>query len=151
MDKLFLTVLKVSITSSYVILFVWLSFILMSKDMEMSCDETVVKELGSKIKKEYSMSLLLFATDKNKVGIAPIAFGEGEVKSRVKNVLNYKKPSFWVVLVSVIALITVAIGFMFNPINNEESNKYLEDNNLKGISLLERGYDEPDKVIHLTN
>ena len=68
-----------------------------------------------------------------------------------KNVLNYKKPSFWVVLVSVIALITVAIGLMFNPINNEESNKYLEDNNLKGISLLERGYDEPDKVIHLTN
>lgn len=151
MDKLFLTVLKMSITSSYVILFVWLSFILMSKDMEMSCDEAVVKELGSKIKKEYSMSLLLFATDKNTVGIAPIAFGEGEVKSRVKNVLNYKKPNFWVVLVSVIALITVAIGLMFNPINNEESNKYLEDNNLKGISLLERGYDEPDKVIHLTN
>ena len=69
----------------------------------------------------------------------------------MKNVLNYKKPSFWGVLVSVIALITVAIGLMFNPINNEESNKYLEDNNLKGISLLERGYDEPDKVIHLTN
>ncbi|MBM6861914.1 antirepressor regulating drug resistance protein, partial [Clostridium saudiense] len=107
---------------------VWLSFVLMTKDMEMSCDEAVVKEMGSEIKKEYSMSLLSFATDKKGIGMAPIAFGEGEVKSRVKNILNYKKPRFWIVIISAVALIAIAMGLIFNPVNNEEDNKYLDIN-----------------------
>lgn len=109
---------------------VWLSFILMSKDMEMSCDEAVVKELGNKIKKEYSKSLLSFATDKKSVALAPIAFGEGDVKSRIKNILNYNKPRFWITTISVIVVITVGLGLMFNPISNEEKNEYLDINSV---------------------
>lgn len=110
---------------------VWLSFILMSKDMEMACDEAVIKEIGSEIKKEYSMSLLAFATEKKAFGITPIAFGEGEVKSRIKNVLNYKKPRFWITIISIVVVIIVGVGLMFNPIKADESlldiNKILEE------------------------
>ena len=110
---------------------VWLSFILMSKDMEMACDEAVIKEIGSEIKKEYSMSLLAFATEKKAFGITPIAFGEGEVKSRIKNVLNYKKPRFWITIISIVVVIIVGVGLMFNPIKADESlldiNKVLEE------------------------
>ena len=115
---------------------VWISFILMSRDMEMSCDEAVIKGLGTSIKREYSMSLLSFATEKKKIVLSPIAFGEGDVKSRIKNVLNYKKPRFWITIVSVIVLVAVALGLIFNPVNKEEVNKYLDVNNaLEEIKL----------------
>ncbi len=113
---------------------VWLSFILMSKDMEMSCDEAVVKIMGNGIKKEYSISLLSFATDKRGLGIAPIAFGEGDVKNRIKNVLKYKKPRFWITIISVIVVTIVGLGLMFNPVSSEENSEYLDINNvLEGI------------------
>ena len=110
---------------------VWLSFILMSKDMEMACDEAVIKEIGSEVKKEYSKSLLAFASEKKVLGITPIAFGEGEVKSRIKNVLKYKKPRFWITIISIVVVIIVGSGLMFNPIKADEShldiNKVLEE------------------------
>lgn len=110
---------------------VWLSFILMSKDMEMSCDEAVVKSLGTEIKKQYSMSLLSFATEKRALSVTPIAFGEGDVKSRIKNILNYKKPRFWITLLSAVVVIILGVGLMFNPIKADDSlldiNKTLEE------------------------
>lgn len=95
--------------------FVWIAFFLSGKDIEMSCDEAVIKRLGNEVKKDYSTSLLTLATGKRIVGGTPLAFGEGDTKIRVKNVLNYKKPRFWVVLVSVIAVIFVVIGLTTNP------------------------------------
>lgn len=94
---------------------VWLSFLLMNRDMEMSCDERVIKKLGNGIKKQYSNSLLSMAATMKKPGGMPIAFGVGGVKKRIKNVLNYKRPALWSILVSAILVAVVCIGLFFNP------------------------------------
>ncbi len=95
--------------------FVWIAFFLSGKDIEMSCDEAVINLLGNEVKKNYSSSLLILATGKRNVGSTPLAFGEGDTKGRVKNVLNYKRPVFWVILVAVIAVVFVVIGLSANP------------------------------------
>ncbi|MEG1783231.1 MAG: M56 family metallopeptidase, partial [Oscillospiraceae bacterium] len=84
---------------------VWVAFFLSGRDMELSCD----------VKKDYSTSLLTLATGRRIVGGTPLAFGEGDTKSRIKNVLNYKKPAFWVIVVSVIAVVAIGVGLMANP------------------------------------
>lgn len=94
---------------------VWIAFVLMSTDMELSCDERVLKEMGGDIKKAYSASLLSLATEKRIINGSPLAFGEGNVRDRIKNVLNYKKPAFGAVIAALIAVICVGIGLMANP------------------------------------
>jgi len=94
---------------------VWIAFLLMSNDMEYSCDEKVIKEMGGEIKKAYSASLLSLAMGKRILNGSPLAFGEGNVKGRIKNVLNYRKPAFWVITVAVIAVIALGIGLLSNP------------------------------------
>ncbi len=69
----------------------------MSADMEMSCDERVLNEMGSKIKQAYSTSLLSLATGRRLINGSPHAFGEGNVKGRIKDILNFKKPAAWVI------------------------------------------------------
>lgn len=94
---------------------VWLAFLLLGKDMEMSCDERVLKDLGPGIKKEYSSSLLSMASGRRLIGGSPLAFGEGSVKSRIKNVLNYKKPAFWLLLAALLAVAGVTVALLANP------------------------------------
>lgn len=100
---------------------VWLSFVLMSRDMEMSCDEQVINELGSDIKKAYSTSLLSLAADRKMISGSPLAFGETGAKERINNILNYKRPAFWVIIAAVIAVAAIGIGLLANP--NIENNK----------------------------
>lgn len=95
--------------------FVWAAFFLSSKDMEMSCDEAVIKRLGDDVKKDYSASLLTLATGRRIVSGTPLAFGEGDTKGRIKNVLNYRKPGFWAVSVSVLAIVFMVIGLITSP------------------------------------
>lgn len=95
--------------------FVWAAFFLSGKDMEMSCDEAVIRRLGNDVKKDYSASLLTLATGRRIVSGTPLAFGEGDTKGRIKNVLNYRKPGFWAVLVSVLAVVFVVIGLTTSP------------------------------------
>lgn len=84
---------------------VWLSFFLMSKDMEMSCDESVIRSLGKDTRASYAHSLLAFAVGKeSSIKAAPLAFMESNTKSRIKNVVNYKKPSFWIIIICVVVL-----------------------------------------------
>lgn len=98
---------------------VWLSFSLMSKDMELSCDEKVIKEMGPNIKKDYSNSLLTLSTGRRIIGGSPLAFGENNTKGRIKNILNYKKPGFWVTVLAIIVIIVAAIGLLSNPKEKE--------------------------------
>lgn len=100
----------------------WISFILMSKDMEMSCDEKVIKKLGDNIKVDYSNSLLSLATDKKVSFAPPIAFGENSTKSRIKNVLNYKKPKFWAIVSVFTLVVGMSIFLISNPDNNWKNN-----------------------------
>lgn len=97
---------------------VWIAFLLMSSDMELSCDERVIKEMGNKIKKAYSTSLLSLAMGKRILNGSPLAFGEGNVKGPIKNVLNYRKSSFWIILSAVIAVVVVSISLLANPKND---------------------------------
>jgi beta-lactamase regulating signal transducer with metallopeptidase domain len=94
---------------------VWLSFLLLNRDMEMSCDERVIKNLGDGIKRQYSNSLLSMAADIKMPSSMPIAFRERGVKERIRNVLNYRRPALWIILVSAILVATVCIGLFFSP------------------------------------
>lgn len=93
---------------------VWVAFLLMGVDMEMSCDERVLKEMGSEIKKDYTLSLLSLATKRYFVSSSPLAFGEGGIKERIKNVLNFKKTSRVIIIASVLVLAALSIGFAVN-------------------------------------
>ncbi len=90
---------------------IWLSYYLAMRDMELSCDESVLKHYGRDIRRDYSSSLLSLSAKQNGL-ISPLAFGETGVKGRIKNVLNYKKPAVWV-SVAAIAAVTVAAVLLF--------------------------------------
>ena len=94
---------------------VWVSFVLSSKDMEMSCDEAVVKKLGEDIRADYSASLLSLATGRRIIAGTPLAFGEGDTKSRIKNMLNWKKPKVWITVVAAVVCVAVAVVCAANP------------------------------------
>jgi len=94
---------------------VWLAFFLCGRDMELSCDEAVMKRLGADTRCDYSASLLRLSTGKRIVAGAPLAFGEGSVKGRIKNVLDYKKPAFWAVWLSVAAVAVLCFTLIANP------------------------------------
>lgn len=101
---------------------VWVAYSMMSEDMELSCDECVIKELGSEIKKEYSKSLLnlsLYRQEKQKTFIQ---FGENNIKERVKNVLNYKKPAFAAMFIAIIIVVSIGFGLAGNPKSKKISN-----------------------------
>jgi beta-lactamase regulating signal transducer with metallopeptidase domain len=100
----------------------WIAFTLMNRDMELSCDERVLNDMDENIKKTYAHLLLSFATGRNTVKGIPLAFGEGNVKGRIKNVLKYKKPKFWLsVSVAIIATV-IGIGLMANPKTDSDSS-----------------------------
>ncbi|OEF97364.1 M56 family metallopeptidase [Desulfuribacillus alkaliarsenatis] len=103
---------------------VWVAFILMSEDMEMSCDESVIKQMGNGIKKDYSTSLLALSTGRRIIGGCPLAFGENNTKGRIMNVLHYKKPAFWVVIIVGILVVVMSFGLMSNP---QDSSLTIED------------------------
>lgn len=97
---------------------VWLAFILSGKDMEMSCDEAVMKKMNGDIRADYSASLLSLAAGRKIFAGLPLAFGEGDTKSRIKNVMNYKKPAFWGVIVAIAAVSVLCITLISNPLGN---------------------------------
>ena len=94
---------------------VWLAFFLCGRDMEMSCDEAVIRKLGSAVKKDYASSLLSLSTGHKSFRGMPLAFGEGDAKGRIKNVLHYQKPAFWLALTGMIAVLLLTVGFAFDP------------------------------------
>ena len=100
---------------------VWVAFVYANKDMEMSCDEAVVKELGDHILADYTASLLSLATGKTIIAGVPLAFGEGDTKGRIRNLAHWKKPAFWAVLMAVIACIVLGVGLLTNPEKESES------------------------------
>ncbi len=94
---------------------VWAAFILAGKDMEMSCDEAVIKKLGSEIRADYSASLLRLATHRTIISGTPLAFGEGDTKGRVLNMAKWKKPKFWVSTLCLILCVVLLIVCAVNP------------------------------------
>lgn len=126
---------------------VWLAFILAGKDMEMSCDEAVMHKMGSHIRADYAQSLLRLSTDRSTIAATPLAFCEGDTKSRIKNILNYKKPALGVTVAALPALVILAALLVCNPSQHihmtiiedtgtlsETENAWLEENRLSGVA-----------------
>lgn len=101
----------------------WLAFVLMENDMEMSCDEAVLKKLGPDVKKEYSRSLLALSTGEAKFWSGPLAFGEGQVKGRVRNILAYRKRTMFAVVSASAAVVVIGIGLLLNPVRENKADE----------------------------
>ncbi len=94
----------------------WVAYILLCRDIELACDERVARTLDEDGKTAYSRTLLACGAHRRVVAACPLAFGEVGVKARVRSVLNYKKPAFWIILAAVIAAVAVAVAFLTNPL-----------------------------------
>ncbi len=99
---------------------VWLAYILFCRDMELACDERVIRDMAAEERAAYSQALLDCSQGRRWVAACPLAFGEVGVKTRVKAVLWYKKPGYWVSVAAVLVCIAVAICFLTNPKAQEE-------------------------------
>ena len=102
--------------------FLWLAYVLLCRDIELACDERVIKNLDAEQKADYSRALLACSLNtginRRTISACPLAFGEVGVKGRVKSVLNYKKPGFWMLVLAVVACVVVAVCFLTNPKEN---------------------------------
>lgn len=94
---------------------VWLAYVLLCRDIELACDERVIKELGNEQRADYTQALVACSVNRRMIAACPLAFGEVGVKDRVKSVMNYKKPAFWVIIIAVIICVGVAACFLTNP------------------------------------
>ena len=94
----------------------WLSYVLLCRDIELACDEKVIGKMGNAQRADYTQALVACSVDRRLIAACTLAFGEIGVKERVKSVMNYKKPAFWIVLASVIVCAVIAVCFLTNPI-----------------------------------
>lgn len=94
---------------------VWLAYALFCRDIELACDERVVRSLSLSDRADYSQALLDLSRPRGGVRACPLAFGESSVKGRVKSVLCYKKPAFWLVLLAVVVCVGAAVCFLTDP------------------------------------
>lgn len=99
----------------------WLGYVLLCRDIELACDEKVIKTLDRDARADYSQALLDCSVNRRMIAACPLAFGEVNVKGRVKSVLNYKKPAFWLILAAIVACIAVAVCFLTDPPTSEDS------------------------------
>lgn len=114
---------------------VWLSYFLMVRDMEMSCDEYVLQDMGTGICKDYSMSLLGFATNKRRKTAGLLSFGETDTRKRVLNVLNFKKHGKWIGFFAVILIMASGAVCLTNAYDKEDiknNGKKIEENKNSG-------------------
>ena len=94
----------------------WLSCVLLCRDIELACDEKVIKNLSCGQRADYMQALVTCSVNRRRIAACPLAFGEIGVKERVKSVMNYKKPTFWIILLAVAACVVLAVCFLTNPI-----------------------------------
>ena len=93
----------------------WLGYILLCRDIELACDEKVIREMGSEQRADYTQALVSCSVSRRSIAACPLAFGEVGVKTRVKSVMNYKKPAFWIILASALICAAAAVCFLTNP------------------------------------
>lgn len=116
---------------------VWAAYILFCRDIELACDEKVVKGLDGAARADYSQALLSCAAPRRAVAACPLAFGEGNIKTRVKSALHYKKPAFWVAAVAVLAVVIVAVCFLTNPKSERGSLVWAQKLNAADVASIE--------------
>lgn len=93
----------------------WVAYVMLCRDIELACDEKVIKELNSSQRADYSQALVACSVNRRLISVCPLAFGEVGVKDRVKSIMNYRQPRFWIITVSVVICVIAAICFLTNP------------------------------------
>ena len=93
----------------------WLAYVLLCRDIELACDEKVIKGLSNEQRADYTQALVACSVNRRMIAACPLTFGEVGVKERVQSVMNYKKPAFWVIIIAVIICVGVAACFLTNP------------------------------------
>ena len=116
---------------------VWVAYILFCRDIELACDEKVVKGLDGAARADYSQALLSCAAPKRAVAACPLAFGEGNIKMRVKSALHYRKPAFWVAAAAVLAVVLGAVWFLTNPRSERGSLVWAQKLNAADVASIE--------------
>ena len=116
---------------------VWVAYILFCRDIELACDEKVVKGLDGAARADYSQALLSCAAPRRAVAACPLAFGEGNIKTRVKSALHYKKPAFWVAAAAVLAVVIMAVCFLTNPKSERGSLVWAQKLNAADVASIE--------------
>ena len=101
----------------------WAAYILMCGDIEYACDEKVIKKETEGARADYCKALLTCSVPRKMIAACPVAFGENGVKGRVKNMMNYKKPTFWISSISIIIVVIVAVCFATSPKGKEADNE----------------------------
>lgn len=127
---------------------VWVAYILFCRDIELACDEKVIKSMSVDERKSYSEALLGLSMRSCRIPACPLAFGEVCVKERVKKTLSYKKPAFWIIIVAIAACVITAVCLLTDPVQTSEPNAIQEPNNTSIIST----QDEPEvlKIDHIS-
>ena len=96
-------------------LLMWLAYVLLCRDIELACDEKVIGELGSAQRADYSQALVACSLNRRMISACPLAFGEVGVKERVRSIMSYRKPAFWIVMTAVAVCVVVAVCFLTDP------------------------------------
>lgn len=104
--------------------FVWLAYILLCRDIEAACDEKVIKEMGDSGRRGYSRALLNCSIRHRSIAACPIAFGEVGVKTRIKSVMNYRKPTLWIVATAMVIVLIAAVCFLTYPSADDASEPF---------------------------
>ena len=102
---------------------IWLAYVLLCRDVEAACDERVIKSIGEDKKRNYSTALLNCSISRARIAACPIAFGEVAVKERIKSVMNYRKPTFWIIVLAIIAVAVTAVCFLTDPKTKDEEKE----------------------------
>lgn len=105
---------------------IWLGYVLLCRDIELACDEKVIKGLGDGQKADYSQALLTCSVNRSRIAACPLAFGEVGVKNRVKSVLNYRKPAVWIIVMAIAASAVAAVCFLTDPISDAGGVKLMD-------------------------
>ena len=95
----------------------WGSYVLLCRDIELACDENVIRKLDCGQRADYMQALVLCSVNRRRIAACPLAFGEVGVKERVKSVMLYKKPTFWIILLVIIVCIVLAVCFLTDPVD----------------------------------
>ncbi len=116
---------------------IWLAYVLLCRDIEAACDEKVIKQLGTEIKKPYSETLIGCASPKRLIKACPLAFGETDTKSRIINILNYKKPALWIIISAIIISLALSVCFMTNPVGMGIEDIEANENIFKEVNKIQ--------------
>lgn len=96
----------------------WMAYILLCRDIELACDEKVIAELGNEQRADYTQALVACSVNRRMIAACPLAFGEVGVKDRVKSIMNYRKPAFWIIVIALVLCVLVAVCFLTNPLED---------------------------------